>query len=262
MSMRLHWWCVAFSLLLYANITAPAGAAAAEHDSVFAAVAANASSTFRQPSSASPPLRGWSLEGGQAQTVLLNSNSSSSTLDYARICADHCVSKPACIAWSFGPQAAPRAAAAHDVNCNAKDTTKQCRCMLRRAAAGKLATSKKHAIVGVQAAAADQNVTYSGVVQRNITVYSGKAPDAVQPHRILLVVNFHHHFKKGTVNFITQRLYPLCLPAGIDVVIIGPHSGVNGTLLHPWTYRGHFSALSLALAYWRFPDYDGLPLLY
>jgi hypothetical protein len=260
MPARVHCWCTAFLLLCSCSAaSATVGAAIDDHEFSDSVIAANASA-YTQANNASPPLQGWSLEGGRAQTVALfneHSNSTLSTLRYATMCADHCVRKADCIAWSFGPQAALKAVAAHDVNCVAGDTAKQCRCVLHAAAAGNLAASKKHAIVGFTPAPDDSSITYSGVVQRNVTIYSGRPPDAVQPHRILLVVNFHHHFTKSTVDFITQRLYPLCLPAGIDVVMIGPQSGVSGALLHPWTHRGHFSALSLALAYWRFPSYDG-----
>jgi hypothetical protein len=232
-------------------------------------------STSKLPSTQSPPLQGWYLSGGQAKAVSLqwqHSNSSSSSSDsstgssnatalqLAHACAQLCDVIVKCVGWSFGPQMPHDNVTKHDVPCNnnsSNNSSATCRCVLHATARGELATDPQHAVVGMQAAVADISITYSGVAQRDVAVYTGLQADATQPNRVLAVVNFHWHIEAATVDFITQQLYPLCLPVGFDVVVVGPHSGIDGVLLNPWTNKGYYSGLSLALAYQRFPNYDG-----
>jgi hypothetical protein len=239
-----------------------------------------------------PPLQGWSIGGGHAVTVpLLFSNANKVTvtavrtaLSNAELCAQQCAVHANCTAWRYGPQKAPdtdTVPAAYDVQCdaNGSGSKQKCRCVLHMPAAAAAAAAaavpavaaatgvnsstalqqEQHRIIGVRPRKADNSITYSGVVQRNIVVYSGKPPSAAQPLKILVVINFHWHISKGTHKFLLEKVLPLCLPAGFSIVVIGPHAdaGVSGVLLNPWTYKGHFSGLSLALAYAKFPDYDG-----
>jgi STELLO glycosyltransferases len=258
----------------------------AETHSIVPTVSAKQNSTSKLPSTQSQPLQGWYLSGGQAKTVPLhwhydsnNSSSSSSgssssssnvtALQLARVCSELCDDVVKCVGWSFGPQMAHDSVTAHDVPCSnssssssSRSSGSMCRCVLHATARGDLATDAQHAVVGVQAAAAEHSITYSGVVQRDVAVYTGKQADTTQPNRVLAVVNFHWHIDAAMVEFITQQLYPLCLPVGFDVVVVGPHSGIDGVLLNPWTNKGYYSGLSLALAYQRFPNYDGKLLQY
>eukprot|EP00953_Heterococcus_sp_UTEX-ZZ885_P037468 19250-Heterococcus_DN1.PRE.3 len=229
-----------------------------------------------------PPLQGWSIGGGHAVTVPLTfSNASAVTagartaLSNAELCADQCAVHVNCTAWRYGPQKAPDtdfATAAYDVQCDAKGNgrKRKCRCVLHMpipaavaaaamADVNRTALQEQHRIIGIRPRAADNAITYSGVVQRDTVVYTGKPPSSSQPLKILVVINFHWHISKGTHIFLLQKVLPLCLPAGFSIVVIGPHADndVKGVLLNPWTYKGHFSGLSLALAHAKFPDYDG-----
>eukprot|EP00953_Heterococcus_sp_UTEX-ZZ885_P010241 5977-Heterococcus_DN1.PRE.2 len=255
----------------------------ADTHSIVPTVSAKLNSTSKLPSTQSQPLQGWYLSGGQAKTVPLhwhydsnNSSSSSSgssssssnvtALQLAHVCSELCDDVVKCVGWSFGPQMAHDSVTAHDVPCSSSSSSSSssgsmCRCVLHATARGDLATDAQHAVVGVQAAAAEHSITYSGVVQRDVAVYTGKQADTTQPNRVLAVVNFHWHIDAATVKFITQQLYPLCLPVGFDVVVVGPHSGIDGVLLNPWTNKGYYSGLSLALAYQRFSNYDGYLLV-
>jgi hypothetical protein len=220
-----------------------------------------------EPQRATVPLQGWYLKGGQSKTVQFLREESAAdrlssgktvTYDYAKMCSEHCENDVRCIAWSFGPQKAHDGVMEYDVNCsNNSSTLKKCRCVLHGAARGMLAYSEQHAIIGVQPEPDDAKFTYSGVIQRDIIVYTGKPPDATQPNRILLIVNFFNHIKKETLDFMIEQLYPQCLPAGFDIVIVGPQSGISGVLLNPWSNKGHFAGLAPTLAYTRFPNYDG-----
>jgi STELLO glycosyltransferases len=227
-----------------------------------------------------PPLQGWSIGGGHAVTVPFSNGSAvtagaRTALSNAELCAEQCAVHVNCTAWRYGPQKAPdtdTATAAYDVQCDAKGNgrKRKCRCVLHMpipaavAAAAvvdvnRTALQEQHRIIGIRPRAADNAITYSGVVQRDTVVYTGKPPSSSQPLKILVVINFHWHISKGTHKFLLQKVLPLCLPAGFSIVVIGPHadSDVTGVLLNPWTYKGHFSGLSLALAHAKFPDYDG-----
>jgi STELLO glycosyltransferases len=228
-----------------------------------------------------PPLQGWSIGGGHAVTVPLHYSNASAVsvantaLSNAELCAEQCTVHVNCTAWRYGPQKAPdtdTVTASYDVQCDAKGSSRKrkCRCVLHMpvpaavaaaavADVNRTALQEQHRIIGVRPRAADNAITYSGIVQRNTVVYTGRPPSSAQPLKILVVINFHWHISKGTHKFLLQKVLPLCLPAGFSVVVIGPHadSDVHGVLLNPWTYEGHFSGLSLALAYAKFPDYDG-----
>jgi hypothetical protein len=251
----------------------------ADTHSIVPIASAKLNSTSKLVSTQSQPLQGWYLSGGQAKTVPLHwhydSNSSSSgsssssnatALQLAHVCSELCDDVVKCVGWSFGPQIAHDSSTKtiHDVPCSSSSSSSsaKCRCVLHATARGDLATDPEHAIVGVQAATADRSITYSGAVQRDVAVYTGKPAYATQPNRVLAVVNFHWHIDAAMVEFVTQQLYPLCLPAGFDVVVVGPHSGIDGVLLNPWTNKGYYSGLSLALAYQRFPNYDGKLTVY
>ena len=246
-----------------------------------------------EPQRATVPLQGWYMKGGQTKTVhflledtavaeqQLNTDKTTATHSYAKMCAAQCEDDVRCIAWSFGPQKPAETTATaitaanvtavdiqqHSVKCDGNNSTssssssKQCWCTLHEpavtAAGATDAVKHKLAIIGAKAHPTHASITYSGVVQRDVTVYTGKPADTTQPNRILLVVNFHWPISQKVVDFMTQKMLPLCLPTGFDLVIIGPHSSISGVLLNPWSNKGHFAGISPTLAYTRFPNYDG-----